>query len=338
MTLSNFQFATPALLLLLPVVLALALYPIFRRGGSRPAALRFASVAAARTAANRSWRLRLLPYMPALRWAALALLIIAAARPQTTESSEIVRGEGVDIALALDISGSMAAYDFAPDNRLEAAKEVIADFIEQRTHDRIGLVVFASESFIHSPPTIDHEALIFLLRDVELAGRMRLADGTAIGMGLASAANMLKDSESKSKVVVLLTDGDNNKGEIDPMTAAAAAETLGIRVYTVGMGQRDGALTTVQSVLGSRVVSTRSNLDEETLKRIAATTDGKYFLATDTEGLRGIYDEINSLEKSEIEVSVFTQRDELAGWLLLPVSALILLELLARGLIVRSAP
>lgn len=337
MTLSNVQFATPALLLLLPVVLALALYPLFRRGGSRPAALRFASVAAARTA-NRSWRLRLLPYISALRWAALALLIIAAARPQTTESSEIVRGEGVDIALALDISGSMAAYDFAPANRLEAAKEVIADFIEQRTHDRIGLVVFASDSFIHSPPTIDHEALIFLLQDVELAGRMRLQDGTAIGMGLASAANMLKDSESKSKVVVLLTDGDNNKGEIDPMTAAAAAETLGIRVYTVGMGQQDGALSTVQNMFGSRVVSARSNLDEETLKRIAATTDGKYFLATDTEALRGIYDEINKLEKSEIEVSVFTQRDELAGWLLLPVSALLLLELLARGLIFRAAP
>ena len=337
MTLSNVQFATPALLLLLPVVLALALYPLFRRGGARPAALRFASVAAARTA-NRSWRLRLLPFMPVLRWTALALLIIAAARPQTTESSEIVRGEGVDIALALDISGSMAAYDFAPANRLEAAKEVIADFIEQRTHDRIGLVVFASSSFIHSPPTIDHEALIFLLQDVELASRMRVEDGTAIGMGLASAANMLKDSDSKSKVVVLLTDGDNNKGEIDPMTAAAAAETLGIRVYTIGMGQPDGSLTTVQNIFGSRVITTRSNLDEETLKRIADATDGKYFLATDTEALRGIYEEINELEKSEIEVSVFTQRDELAGWLLLPVSALILLELLARGLLLRSAP
>ena len=336
-TMSNLQFATPALLLLLPVVLALALYPLFRAGGTRPAAVRFSGVAAARTP-NRSWRLRLLPYMPILRWAALALLIIAAARPQTSESSEIVRGEGVDIALALDISGSMADRDFPPDTRLEAAKEVIADFIERRTHDRIGLVVFARDSFILSPLTIDHEALIFLLRDVELAGRMRLADGTAIGMGLASAANMLKDSESKSKVVVLLTDGDNNKGEIDPMTAAAAAETLGIRVYTVGMGQRDGALTTVQSVFGTRVTTARSNLDEETLKRIAAATDGKYFLATDTEELRGIYDEIDSLEKSEIEVSVFTQRDELAGWLLLPVSALILLELLARGLIFRAAP
>ena len=336
-TFSNVQFATPALLLLLPLVLALALYPLFRRGGARPAAVRFSGVAAARTP-SRSRRLRLLPYMPILRWAALALLIIAAARPQTSESSEIVRGEGVDIALALDISGSMAAHDFPPANRLEAAKEVIADFIEQRTHDRIGLVVFASHSFIHSPPTIDHEALTFLLRDVELASRMRLQDGTAIGMGLASAANMLKDSDAKSKVVVLLTDGDNNKGEIDPMTAAAAAETLGIRVYTVGMGQRDGALTTVQSVFGTRVQVGRSNLDEETLKRIADATDGKYFLATDTEALRGIYEEINELEKSEIEVSVFTQRDELAGWLLLPVSALILLELLARGLIFRSAP
>ena len=335
---SGFQFATPILLLLLPVVLALALRPLFRRGGAgRPAALRFASVAPARAGA-RGWRLRLLPLMPVLRWAALALLIIAAARPQTAESSEIVRGEGVDIALALDISGSMAAYDFAPSNRLEAAKEVIGDFIERRTHDRIGLAVFAEHSYIHSPPTVDHDALLFLLQDVELATRMNLKDGTAIGMGLASAANMLKDSEAKSNVVVLLTDGDNNKGEIDPMTAAAAAETLGIRVYTVGMGQPDGALTTVQSIMGTRVVVGRSNLDEETLRRIADATNGKYFLATDTESLRGIYDEINSLEKSEIEVSVFTQRDELAGWLLLPVSALILLELLARGLLFRPAP
>ena len=336
------QFATPAILLLLPVLLALAVAPLFWKGARRtPAALRFSGVAPARPL-RRGWKLRLMPYLSVLRWAALALLIIAAARPQTSESSEIVRGEGVDIALALDISGSMAAYDFAPANppvnRLEAAKEVIADFIEQRTHDRIGLVVFASDSYIHSPPTVDHEALAFLLQDVELASRMRLVDGTAIGMGLASAANMLKDSEAKSKVVVLLTDGDNNKGDIDPMTAAAAAETLGIRVYTIGIGQQDGALTTVQSVFGSRAVVGRSNLDEETLRRIADATDGKYFLATDTESLRGIYDEINSLEKSEIEVSVFTQRDELAGWLLIPVSALILLEILARGLVFRSAP
>ena len=337
------QFATPAILLLLPLLLALALAPFFWRGARRlPAALLFSGVAPARPM-RRGWKLRLMPYLSALRWAALALLIIAAARPQTSESSEIVRGEGVDIALALDISGSMAAYDFAPAvnpplNRLDAAKEVIADFIAQRTHDRIGLVVFASDSYIHSPPTVDHEALDFLLQDVELASRMRLIDGTAIGMGLASAANMLKDSEAKSKVVVLLTDGDNNKGDIDPMTAAAAAETLGIRVYTVGIGQRDGELRTVQSIIGSRVVVGSSNLDEETLRRIADATDGKYFLATDAESLRGIYDEINSLEKSEIEVSVFTQRDELAGWLLIPVSALILLEILARGLIFRAAP
>ena len=199
-------------------------------------------------------------------------------------------------------------------------------------------MVFASDSYIHSPLTIDHEALTFLLQDVELASRMRRDDGTAIGMGLASAANMLKDSDAKSKVVVLLTDGDNNKGAIDPLTAAAAAETLGIRVYAIGVGQRDGALTSVPSIMGSRVVVGRSNLDEETLRRIADATDGKYFLATDTEALRGIYDEINKLEKSEIEISVFTQRDELAAWLLLPVSALILLEILARGALLRPAP
>ncbi len=326
---NSIEFATPALLLLLPVVLALALMPLYAGRRMRPAAMRFAHVAPARPP-SRSWKLKIRPWLSSLRWIALALLVVAAARPQTSEASEIVRGEGVDIALALDISGSMAAFDFDPDNRLEAAKDVIAEFIEQREYDRIGLVVFASDSFIHSPPTIDHDALLFLLEEVELAGQLGLMDGTAIGSGLASAANMLKDSETKSRIVVLLTDGDNNKGEIDPMTAAIAAETLGIRVYTIGVGKPRGTFT------GGFGLS--SNLDEETLKRIAQRTNGKYFLATDTEALRGIYDEVNKLEKSEIEVSVFTQHEELGGWLIIPASALILLEVLAQSTLFRSTP
>ena len=332
----SIEFATPALLLALPVVLALALLPLFARGWNRPAGIRFGSTVVARQS-SRSWKLTLRPYVSALRWIAVALLVIGVARPQSTEAREVISGEGVDIALALDISGSMAAFDFAPASRLEAAKQVIAEFIEQRTYDRVGLVVFATHAFIHSPPTIDHDALIFLLDDVDLAAQLGLEDGTAIGMGLATAANMLKDSEAESRVIVLLTDGVNNKGEIDPLTAAAAAETLGIRVYTIGMGQRDGNSRS-RGITGGSLGFRRFNLDEDMLREIAERTDGQFFLATDTEGLRSIYDEINTLEKSEVEVAVYTQHQELAIWLLIPGAAILFLEVLILGTILRSAP
>ena len=331
----NIEFATPALLLLLPVMLALALLPLFARGWSRPAGIRFGNTVLAGRS-SRGWKLTLRPYVSMLRWIALALLIVGVARPQSTEAREVISGEGVDIALALDISGSMAAFDFAPASRLDAAKQVIAEFIEQRTYDRVGLVVFATHAFIHSPPTIDHDALTFLLSDVELAAQLGLEDGTAIGMGLATAANMLKDSEAESRVIVLLTDGVNNKGEIDPLTAAAAAETLGIRVYTIGMGSASASRS--QGITGGSLGFRRFNLDEDMLREIAARTDGQYFLATDTEGLRSIYDEINSLEKSEIEVAVYTQHQELAAWLLLPGAALLFLEILILGTILRASP
>ena len=332
----NLEFATPSLLLLLPVVLALALIPLFARGWNRPAGIRFGNTLAVRRS-TRSWKLTLRPYVSALAWIALALLVIGAARPQSTEAREVISGEGVDIALALDISGSMAAFDFMPASRLEAAKQVIAEFIEQRTYDRVGLVVFATDAFIHSPPTIDHEALTFLLDDVELAAKLGLEDGTAIGMGLATAANMLKDSEAESRVIVLLTDGVNNKGEIDPLTAAAAAETLGIRVYTIGMGAPGGSSRS-QGFAGGSLGFRRFNLDEDMLREIAERTNGQYFLATDTDGLRSIYEEINTLEKSEVEVAVYTQHEELAGWLLIPGAALLLLEILLLGTILRSSP
>ena len=334
----SIEFATPALLLLLPLTLALALMPLWARGWSRQAAMKFGNTAAASTR-RRGWKLAARPYVMALGWIALALLIIGAARPQSAEAREILRGEGVDIALALDISGSMAAYDFDPASRLEAAKQVISEFIRQREYDRVGLVVFASNSFVHSPPTIDHDALLTLLDDVELAAQLGLEDGTAIGLGLATAANMLKDSEAESRVIVLLTDGVNNKGEVDPLTAAAAAETLGIRVYTIGMGHPGGMSNrTGSGITGGAFGFRRFNLDEEMLEEIAKRTNGQYFLATDTEGLRSIYDEINTLEKSEIEVAVYTQHEELAPWLLIPGAALLLLELLALGTIWRSAP
>ena len=327
----NIHFATPWVLALLPVVLAIALLPRLARSRSRPAGLRYSDNSLTRVAPP-TLKLVLRPMLPALRWLAIALVIIAAARPQSGESHEIIKGEGVDIALALDMSGSMGARDFEPDNRLVAAKGVISDFIAERKYDRVGLVVFASEAFIHSPPTIDHRVLSFLLDDVELAFELRIRDGTAIGLGLGAAANMLKDSESKSRVIVLLTDGMNNRGAIDPLTAAMAAQSLGIKVYTIGMGQADEALTT------RRLSSRPFGLDEDTLIEIADITGGRYFRATDTQGLREIYDEISALEKSEVEVRIITRYRELAVWLLAPVPLLLLLGLVAGSTYFRRVP
>ncbi len=333
----NYDFASPYLLFLLPIVLALALMPWYARQMTQPASLRFTSAEAARSQ-SRSWKLRIRPLLPVLRWLALALLIIAAARPQSSEASEVVKGEGVDISLAVDISGSMAALDFDPSNRLDAAKDVISDFIEQREYDRIGIIVFASDAFVHSPPTVDHDTLDLLMKDVKLASELGIVDGTAIGMGLATAASILKDSESASRVVVLLTDGVNNSGEIDPMTAAVAAETLGIKVYTVGMGSPEFSSIAPWTQARSQRGLQRFDLDEDMLRDIAGMTGGKYYLATDTEGLRQIYEEINSLEKSEYEVSVYTKHEELAHWLIIPAALLLILEILARGTIFRPMP
>ena len=230
------QFGTPYLLFLLVLVPVLAFLPRWARGPSRVATLRYAHNPLVELP-GRSWRLLLQPALRGLRLLILALVIVALARPQTSEASQIIEGEGVDIALALDMSGSMASLDFQPQNRLGAAKEVISDFIDQRTYDRIGLVVFSSQAFIQSPPTVDHEVLQLLLNQVRLAPEMRIDDGTAIGLGLASAANMLRESTAESKVIILLTDGANNTGSIDPLTAAMAIKTLDIKVYTVGAGK-----------------------------------------------------------------------------------------------------
>ena len=333
----NIHFATPWVLALLPAVLAIALLPLFARSRSRPAGLRYSDNSLTRVVPP-NLKLLLRPLLPALRWLAIVLVIIAAARPQSGSAHEIVKGEGVDIALALDMSGSMSALDFEPDNRLVAAKAVISDFIAERKYDRVGLVVFAKEAFIHSPPTVDHRVLSFLLDEVELAPDLGIQDGTAIGLGLAAAANMLKDSDSPSRVIVLLTDGVNNTGAIDPLTAAVAAKALDIKVYTIGMGQAGGVLTPRRGIIGGRLIFMPATLDEDTLREIAATTGGRYFRATDTQGLREIYDEINSLEKSEVEVRLITRYRELAIWFLAPVPLLLLLGLVAGSTYFRRVP
>ena len=326
---SDLGFESPLLLFLLLAVPLLAAVPHLWRRRMGPAAMRYSDTGLVSTD-GRSLRLRLMPYVSALRFIALALVIVAAARPQIADAREVIRGEGVDIAIALDISGSMGQTDFAP-HRLAAAKQIIAEFIEERQYDRIGLVVFSQEAFIQSPPTLDHDVLLRLLSDVYLADQLGIEDGTAIGSGMATATNMLKDSDSESRLVTLLTDGVNNSGQLDPVTVATAAEALDINLYTIGVG------TNQPGAAGARAVE-ESPLDEETLREIADITGAQYYRATDTEGLREIYDEINALEKTEVEVLVFTRYREVLAWFLVPALLLILLEVLLSRTVFRRIP
>jgi Ca-activated chloride channel family protein len=329
------RFAHPWILLGLAIVPALAWWLWSK---NRSTALQYSDLRLVR-GLPRSMRLqmRLLPSI--LKLLALALLVIAAARPQTSRQTEIVRGKGVDIILALDISGSMAALDFEPENRLEAAKQVIKTFIEERRYDRIGLVVFAQDAFSQSPPTFDYDVLRQLLNEIALAPDLGLDDGTAIGMGLIQAAGMLQESDAKSRVIILLTDGVNNAGEIDPLTAAQAAAALDIKVYTIGMGRPGQVPFPVNDPLFGRTTRLiESEIDEDTLQRIAETTNATYFRATDTSGLRQIYEEINRMEKSEVELQVFTRYKELAGWLLFPALVLLVIDMVLRYTWFRTLP
>lgn len=264
----------------------------------------------------------------------LCLLILAMARPQSFLNEEQVSSEGIDIVLAMDISGSMLARDFKPD-RLGAAKEVATSFIRDRPEDRIGLVVFAGESFTQCPITTDHLVLLDLLDDIKSG---MIEDGTAIGMGLATAVNRLKDSDTKSKVIILLTDGVNNAGFIDPITATDAAIQFGARVYTIGVGTKGMAPYPMQ--MGNRTVyrEIEVRIDEELLQEIAQLTGGKYFRATDNESLKEIYDEIDTLEKSKIQVASISRQKEEFYPLALAAAVLLLFEFLMRHTFLRSIP
>ena len=312
------------MLLLLPAAAVPFLLPYLWKERMGPVGMRY-SYAGLVGASGGSLRIRLVQIEPLLRFTALVLLIVAAARPQLGSVQEIIRGEGVDIAVAIDISGSMGETDFQP-HRLGAAKEIVAQFIDERQYDRIGLVVFSRDAFIQSPPTLDHDVLLRLLADVHLADELAIEDGTAIGSGLATAANMLKDSDAESRLVTLITDGVNNAGALDPITAARAAEKLGIKLYTIGVGEEEEG--------GQQ----HSALDVETLSQIADITGARFYRASDTEGLRGIYSEINALEKSEVEVLHFTRYQELAVWFLLPALALLAADLVLTQTVLRKIP
>lgn len=268
----------------------------------------------------------------AIRMIAISLLIILLARPQSTDRFQDASTEGIDIILALDISGSMLARDFRP-NRLEASKNVATEFISGRPYDRIGLVVFSGETFTQCPLTNDHAVLINLLREIESG---MIEDGTAIGMGLANAVTRIKDSEAKSKVIILLTDGINNRGEVAPATAAGIAKTFGIRVYTIGVGSRGMAPYPVQTPFGTQYQNMPVEIDEDILKDIAANTGGRYFRATDNNKLVEVYSEIDKLEKSKIDVRQFTKKEEEYLPLAIIAFCLLAVELLLRFTILRK--
>jgi Ca-activated chloride channel family protein len=317
----HFKFL-PALylLLLLPPLVGLYFW-LQRRGKS---SLRYSDLtlfAKLRPAWTLRWR-----HMPfTMRCSCLALLMVALARPQAGHTEEEVLTEGIDIILALDNSGSMAAEDFKPKNRLYVAKETVSRFVSGRKNDRIGLVSFAEKSYTRCPLTLDYAVLQSLLSGIQLAPRSE--DGTAIGMGLATAVNRLKDSRAKSRVIVLLTDGRNNRGSIDPATGAALAEALGMKIYTIGVGTQGQAPYPVDDGLfGKRYVYLPADIDEDSLKSIAASTGGLYFRATDTRSLEEIFQRIDRMEKTQIKVKKYTRFQELFPYFLIPAALLFLGE------------
>lgn len=272
----------------------------------------------------------------ALRLLAITFIIIAFARPQFSNTTKNVSKVGIDILIAMDISGSMLAQDFKP-NRLEASKKVAAKFISGRENDRIGLVLFAGETFLQCPLTSDHHVLQNLFESVKTG---MIEDGTAIGSGLATAVNHLKDSKAISKVVILLTDGNNNRGAIDPGSAAEIAKLYGIRVYTIGVGTKGEAKMPVAIYPNGQYAygMVKVNIDEDILTKVAKTTNGKYFRATNKKKLEGIYGEIDQLEKSKIEETLFEKKSEKFLLFLLIGASLLIFELMLRYLVFRTIP
>jgi Ca-activated chloride channel family protein len=329
------RFANPILLVLLLLV-PLYLYAELRHRAARAPAVRFPDLAAMKSAARRRFLWK--RYMRlALRAAVLTLLTLAVARPQAGSGTESVLSEGIDIMLAIDVSGSMRAEDFKPENRLGVAKEVVADFIRGRTTDRIGMVVFGAESFTQCPLTLDYDVLLGLLDSVEIG--MIDEQRTAIGMAIATASNRLRESEAESKVVILLTDGRNNAGEIEPITAAQAAQALDIKIYTIAAGTPEGGPIPIDDpVWGRRYVQAETDIDEEMLQEIASLTGGRYFRAKTENMLADIYQRIGEMEQTKIEIKHFTTYEELAPRFILAGMVLLLFELLASATVLRGLP
>ncbi|MBQ7510908.1 MAG: VWA domain-containing protein [Prevotella sp.] len=337
------EFANKEYLLLLLLIIPYIIWYVMFRKKTEPT-IQMADTNAFKFA-PRSWKVTLMPLQMLLRILAFTMLVVVLARPQTHDAIQNENIEGIDIMLAMDVSTSMLAEDLRDDarkiqNRIEAAKVVAAEFIAGRPNDNIGLTIFAGEAFTQCPMTIDHVSLLSLLHNVrtDIAARGLIEDGTAIGMGLANAVSRLKDSKAKSKVVILLTDGSNNRGDISPMTAAEIAQSLGVRVYTIGVGT-NGTARYPLTVGGSvQYINMPVEIDTKTLTDIANTTHGKFYRARNAEELREIYQEIDKLEKSKIEVQRFSRRyEDYQKYALIALCAL-LLEVLLRITVFRKIP
>ena len=325
-------FANPLYLLLLLLLIPVIAWYIWKQKQAE-ASLQISTVEAFETM-PKSYKAYLRHFRFGLRIAALALLIVALARPQSTDSWQNSSTEGIDIMIALDASSSMLARDFNPD-RLEAAKDVAAAFVAEREYDNIGLVIFAGESFTLCPMTTDHAALLNLMKDVECG---MIEDGTAIGDGLATAINRIKEGPAKSKTIILLTDGTNNLGEIAPTTAAQIAQTFGLRVYTIGVGSTGMAPYPVKTPFGVKYQNLPVEIDEATLQGIADTANGKYFRATNKDALKSIFNEIDQLEKTKLTVKEFSRKEEeFLPWALLALLCLGL-EIILRQTVLRNIP
>lgn len=327
---SRITFEQPLFLYLLAVIPLMVAFYLLKQQKAN-ASLRMPGLHQFENAGN-TFRHYLRHILFALRTIAIALLIMVLARPQSTDNFQNSSTEGIDIVLDLDISGSMLARDFKPD-RLEASKNVATEFISGRPYDRIGLVVFSGESFTQCPLTTDHAVLVNLLREIQSG---MLEDGTAIGNGLATSVNRIKDSEAKSKVIILLTDGVNNRGEIAPVTAADIAKTYGIRVYTIGVGTQGMAPYPVQTPFGMQFRDMEVEIDEGILRQIAEITGGKYYRATDNNKLLQVYSEIDKLEKSIIDVRQFSRKEEMYLVPAIIAFCLLALEMLLRNTLFKN--
>lgn len=331
------EFADKEYFLLLLLLIPYILWYFLKRRKSEPT-IKMSDTYAYQDA-PRSWRVRLVNLPMVLRCVTFVLVVIILARPQTHHSWGKKNVEGIDIMLAMDVSTSMLAEDLKP-NRMEAAKEVASEFISDRPNDNIGLTIFAGEAFTQCPMTTDHASLLHLLHDVrtDIAARGLIQDGTAVGMGLANAVSRLKDSKAKSKVVILLTDGSNNMGEISPMTAAQIAKSLGIRVYTIGVGTNKVARYPMPVAGGVQYINIPVEIDTKTLSDIAATTVGNFYRATNNAELKRIYKDIDKLEKTKMEVKTFSKRYEAYQPFALAAVFTLLLEILLRTTVFRRIP
>lgn len=331
-SLNGVEFLHPSYLYLLLLLIPIIGWYIYRR--KRVTANLQLSTTEAFLDVPKSYKYYLLHLPFVLRILALTMLIIVLARPQSSDSWQNKNVEGIDIIMAMDISGSMIIEDLEP-NRLEAAKSVGVEFISSRPNDNVGIVVFAGESFTLSPLTTDKNSLVSLMNSLSFN---MVVDGTAIGLGLANAVNRIKDSQAKSKVIILLTDGSNNAGEIDPLTAAEIAATYNIRVYTIGVGTKGEAPAPIQTVYGTQRQMVKVEIDEKTLTDIAEKTNGKYFRATDNKSLKAIYQEIDQLEKTKISVTEYSKKDERFFPFAIIAILLLLCEVILRNTILRHIP